>query len=684
MAEAGAVTAPAAADGVERTGDSESRKNGPPAASTDASASTPAQAATQTAALLSKSMVLDALKAAISLRQGKRQVAHEQYQHYHSFYVGSLRKHQRAKATVQRAIKEVFRVRRRAARRILDERAEEQQRLEREAAAEAYKNRAMHTVKTRGKHMSAIIRPKRAHMVLWPVQLRHPAFYKRRNVRDLSTRWNHPQAHPASFHLVSPSAHAVQSAMHFAEATGRSLDLPPTKSRVTEVHRDLLLNAEVFHPASVSLPDTVPTIRRRTHDPAQINPVFWDYKLHVVPPGVAAVPPAGTIVHAAKLTWTWGAPLTDGGARITNTQVRVLPWTDEQQPRIFEGLVTSFTTADWFPGASKGGEGGGGAVARPVTPGVDYVLRVRFCNKAGWGPWTAAYDPARSPAVNTRVVFFALVSCNTLYPAMLSQSKIQSDYVVPLFDLPLALRNDAVEIHRALGHPCYGYLPEDQLQLHLDLTKDAFRERLLAFCRQASTSPLADRATVTIYVSGQSCHLPDQRPTIKRKRELVKKSGLCSEWSTYLLLRDATVTGRKREAFEAEALSELELAEILREQLHVHRCCIVLDLTHNHGMWRDTNGKKKLLLAGVAVGRNPHPTFMQNLEKMLSVTEQKRTWRDRLRAAHQDYVKAVRRPQPPLRPYHTAARRTTPHHPITLGPRLHRHTRHTCQHTHQH
>ena len=36
------------------------------------------------------------------------------------------------------------------------------------------------------------------------------------------------------------------------------------------------------------------------------------------------------------------------GARITGTQVRVLPWSLQQQPRPFEGLVTTFTTPDEF------------------------------------------------------------------------------------------------------------------------------------------------------------------------------------------------------------------------------------------------------------------------------------------------------------------------------------------------
>ena len=43
------------------------------------------------------------------------------------------------------------------------------------------------------------------------------------------------QAHPASFHLISLSLAEVKAASLLAEAEGRALELPPTKSRVTEV-----------------------------------------------------------------------------------------------------------------------------------------------------------------------------------------------------------------------------------------------------------------------------------------------------------------------------------------------------------------------------------------------------------------------------------------------------------------
>jgi len=601
----------------------------------------------------SEDSLFSALRTRIKLTQEQRRADFEVHRQFHNHYVGSDHNYRRARIVVQRAIKEVYRIRKREATRILKERELERQRAERAAQEEAYRNREMRVVKTRERHMSAIRRRKRPHLALWPPQVRHPAYYKRRNLRDLATRWNHPQAHPASFHLKSATREQIVSAMASADEAGTALELPPTKSRVSTVSRDNLLNAEVFHPASVSVPDTVSTIRRRTHDPKQVSPVFFDYKLHVVVPGVPAKPPRGTILSSSQIAWAWAPPNVDGGDRISETQVWVSPWNDAQQPIPFEGLITTYTTpshfsneeadesrstADQRRGGTKTAAAirAGRTVVRPVVPGVSYRLRVRFRNRAGWGPWSKEYDPAGSPAVNTRVVFHSLVTCNTEYEKVLSNSKPKPSVAPPVFTLPLALRNDASAVQQALVHSFFGNIPKSQSQLLLDLPKETYRRNLVDFCRRASLSHVASRSTVFLYIVAQSCHVQDSAPMSRRKKSLVSGLTSLSKFSTYFLCSDSVLTG-KRADFEAHCLSETELVETLREYLHVEKCCIIFDVCHNHGIWRDTDGRRKLkvgpAIGAAVVNRNVHHEFMTSLELLLSKAQQQSAWKTLIKNA---------------------------------------------------
>ena len=112
--------------------------------------------------------------------------------------------------------------------------------------------------------------------------------------------------------------------------------------------------------------------------------------------------------------------------------------------------------------------------------------------------------------------------------------------------------------------------------------------------------------------------------------------------SRYLLFADSVLSG-KRDAFADKAMSGADLAALLREHLHVRRCCMFLDLNHQHGIWRDVDGKKKLHFGFSELRRGVHKSFMPTLERLLSAKEQRLAWEDMLRKSKREWEKEVRR-----------------------------------------
>ena len=90
------------------------------------------------------------------------------------------------------------------------------------------------------------------------------------------------------------------------------------------------------------------------------------------------------------------------------------------------------------------------------------------------------------------------------YPTPLRNSKPNPRVAIPLFDLPLALRNDTLAVYEALTHESYGNLLDDQVHLAVDLNCQAYKEKLIQFCKQASSSEVADRTTVFMCVTCQT------------------------------------------------------------------------------------------------------------------------------------------------------------------------------------